>query len=267
MTPLPPSHRKLLRQKSKIDKSVDAVKSLNQGIKRVALGTSVLNEAYDELLDGLKNGMTKTEERKLTKKIRLSIDNFEQVVQPMSASLNLVAPLPNLSYGIQRLNTAERRERQMLSDLTNHGRVNVQSESAAVIELQKFVGDTAPQIRKLLRRDAKSKNSKKLPPVAVAVELPTPEKGEAYTPAEACKILKGMKGRTRGAAIRMMIEMKRVLCGQKQLYALTKKHESQLKPWWNMEGRPAIVNSKALADQVQTHQGNNVGMSLGRKAV
>jgi hypothetical protein len=38
MAPLPPSHRNLLRQKSKIDKSVDAVKSLNQGIKRVSLG-------------------------------------------------------------------------------------------------------------------------------------------------------------------------------------------------------------------------------------
>jgi hypothetical protein len=130
-----------------------------------------------------------------------------------------------LGYVMQRWNTAQKRQHQMLVDLANHGNraEKVPSEWDIYAELQKLV-----------KSQAKGRKP---------VSLPTPEKGSVYTPKEAYHILKAMNGRTRGAAMAQMIATKTVLCGRKQLYNLVQKEESELKGWWNQRGRPRVLAS------------------------
>ena len=109
----------------------------------------------------------------------------------------------------------------MLADITNHGRTNEQSVSAAVVELQNIVKPPA-QIRKSLPRGVAEKKSatQKKSTTFEAPTLPTPDNGKVYTPTEAYHILNAVDGRTRGATIAEMIAKKRVRCGRKQLYDL-----------------------------------------------
>jgi hypothetical protein len=78
----------------------------------------------------------------------------------------------------------QRREAQMLRDISNHG-VKVPTESGAFADLQLFV--KAPmQLREVLPRNAASKNMLGSAPV-----LPTPANRRVYTPAEAYRIVHG----------------------------------------------------------------------------
>jgi hypothetical protein len=77
----------------------------------------------------------------------------------------------------------------MLVDITNHGRTNEQSVSAAVLELQNIVNPPA-QISKSLPRSVAEKKflqpRRNLPPL----RWTTPDNGKVYMPTEAYHILK-----------------------------------------------------------------------------
>jgi hypothetical protein len=161
-----------LREKSKLDKRIDATSNVCQDSKTVALATSVFKEAFDELQDGFKRGMNAKEQRQVSKKLRLSLDAFSNVVPTMSESAKLTAPIPNLRYGMQRWSTFQRQEARMLADITNHGRTNEQSVSAAVVELQNIVKPPA-QTRKSLPRGVAEKKSATQKKSTPRCQLPT----------------------------------------------------------------------------------------------
>jgi hypothetical protein len=85
-----------LREKLKLDKRIDANSNVCQDSKIVALATSVFKEAFDELQDGFKRGMNAKEQRQVSKKLRLSLDAFSNVVPTMSESAKSTAPIPHL---------------------------------------------------------------------------------------------------------------------------------------------------------------------------
>ncbi len=198
-----------LREKSKLDKRIDATSNVCQATKIVSLATSVFKRSIDELQDGFKRGMNAKEQRQVSKKLHLSLDAFSNVVPTMSESAKSTAPIPHLRYGMQRWSTFQRQEARMLADITNHGRTNEQSVSAAVVELQNIVKPPA-QIRKSLPRGVAEKKSatQKKSTTFEAPTLPTPNNGKVYTLTEAYHILKAVDGRTRGATIAEMIAKK-----------------------------------------------------------
>jgi hypothetical protein len=83
----------------------------------------------------------------------------------------------------------------MLVDITNHGRTNEQSVSAAVLELQNIVKPPT-QISKSLPRSVAQKKSatQKKSTTFEVPTLPTPDNGKVYMPTEAYHILKAHSG-------------------------------------------------------------------------
>ena len=123
------------RQKSKLDKCIDATSEIRLIGKRVSLVRDVLNGA----LEG-------SQERETKKKIRLSIEVLQRDIEPsLSSSANVVAPIPNMGYATKRWNSIKKQQNQKLAVITNkNAKVAPSGSSDAVAALKKVVSGSKP---------------------------------------------------------------------------------------------------------------------------
>lgn len=153
---------------------------------------------------------------------------------------------------------------------TDHQRLSP-PESADIVALQNFAKAlvTAPAI---LLRPNETKRTVQQPGVGSIgnqnneLTIPTPENGALYAPVEVHRILKQLEGKQRYSTIKMMIEKGTILCKTSQIYRMLKLDESELKPWWNVRGRPAILDEATLDENIKKLD-TSVGMSFGRDEV
>ena len=154
----------------------------------------------------------------------------------------------------------------MLADITNaHKKARTtsnwtQSKSPHIIALQNLVKDVTPSPKMLSRptsKKQKSNNKQCMGSKAKVIyepTLPAPENTIKYSPIEAYRILKQLEGKQRYSAIKKMVKDELVLVGTSRLYSLLKLDESKVKAWWNEGGRPHILDTVTLEEEIKKTQ-------------